>query len=240
MPTYYTDTNDFATSTSIWTNSNLTIKAADGFYQKDGVYRQMSGGELLPVANCPECFYAFDGSVVAVDSATACSSEIIETYYFENVDGGVGETEPEIGDLVFSDSEGTVPLSAGFYKVVSGNYIQVNSSGVVIAKAMCPADEDQFTIYFDVTTSPNTYGWASDTLACAGTGTPLTVYIIGTSSSFYDAVVTDGKALYTDSGRTLLLDGLNTWYKTASSPATGETFQVSSAGEVPLWGGTCS
>ena len=139
MATYYTDTNNFATATSIWTNANLTVKAPNGFYQKDGVYRQMSGGELLPVANCPDCFYSFDGSVVAVDSATACSSEITETYYFENVDGGVGETEPEIGDLVFSDSEGTIPLSAGFYKVVSGNYIQVNSSGVVIAKAMCPS-----------------------------------------------------------------------------------------------------
>ncbi len=127
MATYYIDTNDFATATSIWTNSNLTVKAANGFYQKDGVYRQMSGGELLPVANCPECFYPFDGSVVGVDSATACSSEITETYYFENVDGGVGETEPEIGDLVFSDDEGTTPLAAGFYKVVSGNYIQARA-----------------------------------------------------------------------------------------------------------------
>lgn len=240
MATYYIDTNDFATATSIWTNSNLTVKAANGFYQKDGVYRQMSGGELLPIANCPDCFYAFEGSVVAVDSATACGLEITETYYFENVDGGVGETEPEIGDLVFSDSEGTTPLAAGFYKVVSGNYIQVDGTGEVIAKAMCPADEDQFTIYFDVTTSPNTYGWSSDTLACAGTGTPITVYITGTASSFYDAVVTQGKSLYSESSRTILFAGANTWYKTASAPATGETFQVSSAGEVPLWGGTCS
>jgi hypothetical protein len=79
MATYYIDTNDFATATSIWTNSNLTVKAANGFYQKDGVYRQMSGGELLPVANCPECFYAFDGSVMAANSANACSSAITET-----------------------------------------------------------------------------------------------------------------------------------------------------------------
>lgn len=240
MATYYIDTNDFATATSIWTNSNLTVKAANGFYQKDGVYRQMSGGELLPVANCPECFYAFDGSVVGVDSATACSSEITETYYFENVDGGVGETEPEIGDLVFSDAEGTTPLAAGFYKLVSGYNIQVDGTGEVIAKSMCPADEDQFTIYFDVTTSPDTYGWSTDVLACAGTGTPLTVYIIGTSSSLYDAVVTDGKALYINAGRTILLAGGNTWFKTTSAPATGEIFQVSSVGEVPLWGGTCS
>lgn len=55
MATYYIDTNDFTTATSIWTNSNLTVKAADGFYQKDGFYRQMSGGELLFSTICPDC-----------------------------------------------------------------------------------------------------------------------------------------------------------------------------------------
>jgi hypothetical protein len=239
MATYYIDTDSLATATSIWTNSNLTVKAPNGFYQKDGVYRQMSGGELLPLQNCPDCFYSFGSSLVAGSSATACGLDITETYYFDNVDGGVGESEPEVGDLVFSDSEGTTPLGVGFYKMVSGNYIQVDSSGEVIAVGACPSDEDQFTIYFDVTTSPNTYGWSNSTAACAGTGTPLTVYIIGGSSSLYDAVITDGKALYINAGRTILLAGGNTWFKTTSAPATGETFQVSSVGEVPLWGGTC-
>lgn len=239
MATYYIDTNSLATATSIWTNANLTVKAPNGFYQKDGVYRQMSGGELLPIQNCPDCFYSFGSSLVAGSSATACGLDITETYYFDNVDGGVGESEPEVGDLVFSDSEGTTPLGVGFYKMVSGNYIQVDSSGEVIAVGTCPSDEDQFTIYFDVTTTPNTYGWSNSTAACAGTGTPLTVYIIGGSSSLYDAVITDGKALYINAGRTILLAGGNTWFKTTSAPATGETFQVSSVGEVPLWGGTC-
>lgn len=239
MATYYIDTNSFATATSIWTNSNLTIKAPNGFYQKDGVYRQMSGGELLAPLNCPECFYPYGSSAVGVNSSAACSSTINQTYFFDNVDGGVGETEPEVGDFVYSNSTGTTPLSAGFYKLVSGQYIQVNSSGEVIAKGTCPAADDQFTIYFDVSTSPNTYGWIDSTSACAGTGTPLTVYIIGSASSLYDAVVTQGKALYVNAGRTLLLAGGNSWFKTTSAPATGETFLVSSAGEVPSWGGTC-
>lgn len=239
MATYYIDTNDFATATSIWTNSNLTVKAANGFYQKDGVYRQMSGGELLSVANCPECFFAFGSSLVESTSSAACSSTITQTYYFDNVDGGVGETEPEIGDLVFSDDEGTTPLAAGFYKVVSGNYIQVNSSGVVIAKAMCPADQSQFIIYFDSTTSPNTYGWSSQSLACAGTGTPLTVYITGSASSLYNAVVTLGKVLYTNAGRTTPLNGNNTHYKTVSAPASGETLLIDGVGVTSIWGGPC-
>jgi hypothetical protein len=239
MATYYIDTNDFATATSIWTNSNLTVKAANGFYQKDGVYRQMSGGELLSVANCPECFFAFGSSLVQSTSSAACSSTITQTYYFDNVDGGVGETEPEIGDLVFSDAEGTTPLAAGFYKVVSGNYIQVNSSGVVIAKAMCPSDQSQFTIYFDVTTSPNTYGWGSSSAACAGTGTPITVYITGSASSLFNAVVTLGKVLYTNVGRTTPLNGNNTHYKTVSAPASGETLLIDGVGVTSSWGGPC-
>lgn len=239
MATYYIDTNSFVTATSIWTDANLTTKAPNGFYQKDGVHREMSGGELLPVQNCPECLYSFGSSLVAANSVTACTSSITETYYFNNVDGGFGESEPEVGDFVFSDSEGTTPLGSGFYKMVSGNYIEVDASGQVIAVGACPSSEDQFTIYFDSSATPSPLGWDTSTEACLGTGTPLTVYIIGTASSFYNAVVTQGKALYTDTGRTLLFDGLNKWYKTTSAPATGETFQVSSVGEVPLWGGTC-
>jgi hypothetical protein len=176
---------------------------------------------------------------MGANSSTACSSALNQTYYFENVDGGVGETEPEIGDLVFSDSGGTTPLAAGFYKVVSGNYIQVNSSGVVIAKASCPSSENQFTIYFDVTTNPNTYGWGSSSAACAGTGTPITVYITGTATSLYDAVVTQGKALYTNIGLTTLLNGNNTHYKTVSAPASGETLLIDGVGVTSSWGGPC-
>jgi hypothetical protein len=68
MATYYIDTNDFSTATSIWTNSNLTIKATDGFYQKDGFYRQMSGGELLPSTICPECAVPCGGTISASGS----------------------------------------------------------------------------------------------------------------------------------------------------------------------------
>jgi hypothetical protein len=238
MATYYIDTNDFTTATSIWTNSNLTVKAANGFYQKDGVYRQMSGGELLPSAICPECFYPFGSSLVAGSSATACGSEITQTYYFDNVDGGVGESEPEVGDLVFSDSEGTTPLGVGFYKMTSGNYIQVDASGEVVAVGTCPSDEDQFTVYFDVTTTPNTYGWASSSAACAGTGTPLTVYITGTASSLYDAYL-QGKVLYTNVPRTTPLNGNNTHYKTVSAPASGQTLLIDGVGVISTFGGPC-
>jgi len=240
MATYYLDTNSLATATGIWTNANLTVKAANGFYQKDGVYRQMSGGELLSVQICPECFFAFGSSVVQTTSSAACSSAITQTYYFSNVDGGVGETEPEIGDIVYSDSGGTTLLPTGFYKLVSGYYIQVNSAGEVTLKANCPSDQSQFIIYFDVTTSPNTYGWSSSSVACAATGNPITVYIIGTATSLYDAYLS-GKALYTNALRTApyLLNGNNTWYKTVSGPGAGSTLQVGASGVISTFGGPC-
>lgn len=63
--TYYIDTDSFNNATSIWTNSDLTIKAADGFYQQNGFYRQMSGGELLPSTICPECTVPCGESIIA-------------------------------------------------------------------------------------------------------------------------------------------------------------------------------
>ncbi len=97
----------------------------------------------------------------------------------------------------------------------------------------------QFTIYFDSSTTPDTFGWASSVAACAGTGTLLTVYITGSAIDLYDAVVTQGKSLYTNVGLTTLLNGNNTWYKTVSAPASGESFLVDGVGVTSSWGGPC-
>lgn len=55
MPTLFTDTGDFITTTNLWVDENLTQKAPDGFYQKDGFYRRLQNGELLPAVVCDEC-----------------------------------------------------------------------------------------------------------------------------------------------------------------------------------------
>jgi hypothetical protein len=113
----------------------------------------------------------------------------------------------------------------------------VYANGVIIAFGSCTSN--QFTVYFDVTTSPNTYGWGSSVSACAGTGTPLTVYITGTASSLFEAVVTLGKVLYTNVGLTTPLNGNNTHYKTVSAPALGETLLIDGVGVTSSWGGPC-
>jgi len=187
---------------------------------------------------CPAALPSFDSSTVNVDSATACSDTIDQTYYVAHVNGAAGTLG--LYDLVFSDANGEFKLGAGFYQTTdagSNEWYQVDANGVIIAFGDCLYS--QFTIYFDSSTTPNTFGWADSSSACAGTGTILTVYITGTASSLFDAVVTQGKVLYTDAGTTTPLNGNNTWYKTVSAPASGESFLVDGVGVTSSWGGPC-
>lgn len=140
---------------------------------------------------------------------------------------------------VYTNASLTTLAANGYYS--DGTIVRQQASGSLLPQSTCPscAPTQSFTIYFDVTTSPNTYGWSNSSAACAGTGTPLTVYIIGTATDLYDAVVTQGKALYINSTTTTLLDGNNTWYKTVSAPASGQSFQVGTTGDTSSWGGPC-
>jgi hypothetical protein len=187
---------------------------------------------------CPALLTSFASSTVNLDSATACSDTIDQTYYVAHVNGAAGTLG--LYDLVFSDANGEFKLGAGFYQTTdagSNEWYQVDANGVIIAFGDCLYS--QFTIYFDSSTTPNTFGWADSSSACAGTGTILTVYITGTASSLFDAVVTQGKVLYTDAGTTTPLNGNNTWYKTVSAPASGESFLVDGVGATSSWGGPC-
>jgi hypothetical protein len=148
---------------------------------------------------------------------------------------------PSLGSatVVYSNSSLTTVAADGFYS--DGTIVREQASGSLLPQVTCPScsSTQAFTIYFDVTTSPpNTQGWSGSSAACAGTGTPLTVYINGSAASLYDAYLA-GKVLYTNSIATIPLNGGNTWYKTVSAPASGESFQVSSIGEMSAWGGPC-
>ena len=188
--------------------------------------------------SCPAALPSFASSTVNAGSATACADAIDQTYYVAYVNGGSGVLG--LYDLVFSDANGQSKLSAGYYKTTAAganNWFQVDANGVIVAFGNCTSN--QFTVYFDVTTNPNTYGWGSSSAACAGTGTALTVYITGTASSLFDAVVTQGKVLYTNVGLTTPLNGNNTHYKTVSTPASGETLLIDGVGVTSSWGGPC-
>jgi hypothetical protein len=52
---YYINSSSFFEATTIYTDSNLTTIASDGWYQSDGTYRQSVSGVLLDPISCPDC-----------------------------------------------------------------------------------------------------------------------------------------------------------------------------------------
>jgi len=72
MPTplpYFLDGSSLLDSTAVYSNSGLTILAADGYYS-DGInIREQLGGLLLPVQPCPSCGLpcSVDGSLLGGD-----------------------------------------------------------------------------------------------------------------------------------------------------------------------------
>ena len=89
--------------------------------------------------SCPEALTSFASSTIGVDSSAACADTIDQTYYVAHVNGSAGNVL--IYDLVFSDPNGQFKLGAGYYKTTastSGNVLQVDANGVVIAITTCP------------------------------------------------------------------------------------------------------
>jgi hypothetical protein len=86
-------------------------------------------------------------------------------------------------------------------------------------------------------------GWDSDTDACNGTGTPITVYFSNTPngcpSTFQDAS-SDGKVIYTDAALTSVLAGNDKYYKSVSSSNSGIAIQVGNDGSISTVSAPCN
>lgn len=97
------------------------------------------------------------------------------------------------------------------------------------------------TLFFDVSASPSPGGWDSNTNACNGVGTPLTVYVSNspTCPTTFDDVFNDGKAIYTNSALTTLLNGNNKWFKTVSASNSGKSLQIGTDGFINTTLFTC-
>lgn len=59
----YIDSDSFLTATAVYDDENLITKAADGYYQDDGNYRQQLNGLLGPVVLCEECGIPCGGTI---------------------------------------------------------------------------------------------------------------------------------------------------------------------------------
>ena len=85
----YTDNSDFLLASAVYDNPELTTPSADGFYQKNGIYRQQQGGVLINGSStCPSCAGNFE--VLKVNSISAnelcCVSSSSFTAHFNTGD----------------------------------------------------------------------------------------------------------------------------------------------------------
>lgn len=87
---------------------------------------------------CPAALTSFDSSTMSATSELACDKIINQIYYVAHVNGSAGTLG--LYDLVFSDANGQVKLSAGFYKTNdagANNWYQVDANGAVVLFGVC-------------------------------------------------------------------------------------------------------
>lgn len=90
----FLDAPSLGSATKIFTDSNLTICAADGFYSDGVITRQLLGCVLLPQQPCPSCALPCDGGI-AYEIAV-----VPQGVYVLNVD--TGSTFADVGAIILT------------------------------------------------------------------------------------------------------------------------------------------
>ena len=126
--TYYIDTSLFSTATAVWSDSALTTKAPDGWYQAPTettvTYRQQTGGTLGTAANC-EC-------------PVACGSNIsgsgnVGSYV---IDIDMGNTSTDVGAIVVYFQPYNIPDGIlATFDSTTYNTLTTNNHGIELATA---------------------------------------------------------------------------------------------------------
>ena len=151
--TYYLNGTSLADSTAVFTDSELTILADDGWYSDGEISRQQLSGVLLPQQNCPTCGVPC-GSSISVSGS--------QGIYLVNLDAG--STSEDIGAVIIRFDPYSVP-----------DGIRAIYNGVTYNKLSSPVDGlHQSTNAIDYTF----IGEASSDCGISGTTYPaLTEYI---------------------------------------------------------------
>tara|TARA_R110002167_G_scaffold214121_4_gene418872 strand:+ start:880 stop:2604 length:1725 start_codon:yes stop_codon:yes gene_type:complete len=126
--TYYIDTSLFSTATAVWSDSALTTKAPDGWYQAPTettvTYRQQTGGTLGTAANC-EC-------------PVACGSNIsgsgnVGSYV---IDIDMGNTTADVGAIIVYFQPYNIPDGIlATFDSTTYNTLTTNAHGIELATA---------------------------------------------------------------------------------------------------------
>lgn len=142
--TYYLNGPTLGSSTTIFSNSDLTIVAPDGFYSDGVTSREQISGVLLPPSTCLSC-------------GTPCGNLITATgttgLYLINLD--VGGTSSDVGAVILRFNPASVP-----------DGIRVTYNGNSYNSLTCPldgfhqsTDPDGFTIIGVVTGTASCSSW---------------------------------------------------------------------------------
>ena len=123
---YYLNAS-FATSTSIFTNSDLTVFAANGFYSLGGIVRQLVDGVLLPKQNCPTCGVPC-GTPIPTPGETGITDL---TVVLDNPSGGV---------IIFDFKPSGIPDKLEIIHKVGSSYIKKATSSMTAANNSGPFD----------------------------------------------------------------------------------------------------
>jgi hypothetical protein len=145
------------------------------------------------LAICPVALPSFTTNTVQTNSGLACSATQDQTYYFARNSSTIGQatpvadsnTIPQVGNFVFSDSNGVTALADGFYKLDATTVAQV-VSGVVSATTTCPTN----TAFASSTTGASVIAACTDTI-------DQTFYHNGSGT-----LPTSGDNAYSDAGGT--------------------------------------
>ena len=151
--TFYMDTSKFPTTTAIYTDATLNVKAANQFYQTGNIVREQVLGVLQPSSTCSPCgvaiplcyesssslpgvfsvccagctYTTFTGSLMKSVRSQACAATNNVTYYHNG-----SSALPEVNNFVYSNNTGTTLVAAGYYSMSANTkVIYVNSSGMV-------------------------------------------------------------------------------------------------------------
>lgn len=120
LGTYCFDGLNFSQASSLYTNSTLSVLAADGFYSQGGIVRQQLNGVLLNAQACSTCqpdVTLFNLCFAVTENDLCCDTSTPVAVYAAGLN--VANLSSVVGDL-YKDSFLQIKADNGFYSDDSG------------------------------------------------------------------------------------------------------------------------
>ena len=120
LGTYCFDGLNFSQASSLYTNSTLSVLAADGFYSQGGIVRQQLNGVLLNAQACSTCqpdVTLFNLCFAVTENDLCCDTSTSVAVYAAGLN--VANLSSVVGDL-YKDSFLQIKADNGFYSDDAG------------------------------------------------------------------------------------------------------------------------